>query len=160
MKSLKIIAVIVIILGLVGIGVGGTFLGLGFSKNHQVAETLREQKVTVGLEADSIAQGNVVDNLTEATVAAQVLGEHLKNIAPSYTDLLAGGRFDPANTRHLSYAQGMNVQSYFFTSVIAFGLAQSVMANGLFMMAAGLALILGGFGFYKIANKLATTGRG
>jgi len=154
MKLVKIIGILMIIIGVVGVGVGGTFLGLGYSKNNQVSTTLREQKVTVGLDQASIAAGNVVDTMAEATQASQVLGQHLKSIAPTYNDLLGGAKFDPTNVKELSYAQGMNLQSYFFTAVIAFGLAQSVMANGLFMIAVGIALIIGGFAFYKIAAKL------
>jgi len=154
MKLVKIIGILMIIIGVVGVGVGGTFLGLGYSKNQQVVSALREQKVTIGLDQPSITAGNVVDTMTEATKASQVLGEHLKSIAPSYSALLGGGKFDPTNPTDLTYAQGMNLQSYFFTAVIAFGLAQSVMANGLFMIAVGIALIIGGFAFYKIAAKL------
>jgi len=155
MKSLKMMGIIILILGIIGVGVGGTFLGLGYAKNNQVATTLREQKVTVGLDAASIAKGNVVDTLSEATKASEVLGEHLQSISPSYTALLAGGKFDPTNLTDLTYAQGMNLQSYFFTAVIAFGLADSVMANGLFMAAVGVALILGGVAFYQIGKKLS-----
>jgi len=108
--------------------------------------------VTVGLDAAAIAKGQFVDTMSEAEKAAQTLGEHRKSIAPTYSAL---GKYDPTNTTDLTYAQAMNLQNYFFTAVIAFGLAQSVMADGVFMVIVGVALIGGGFALYKIGKKIA-----
>ena len=43
-----------------------------------------------------------------------------------------------------TYAQAMNLQTNIYTAVLAFGLAQSIMANGAFMIATGIAFIVVG----------------
>jgi hypothetical protein len=153
-KTVKTIGIIILLLGIIGVGIGGAFVGLGMLRNNQVADALRAEKVTLGLDANAVATGQVVDTSAEAQKAAEVLGEHRKSIAPTYSDLLAGGKFDPTVAKQLTYAQAMNLQSYFFTAVIAFGLAQSVMANGLFMIMVGVALIVAGIALHKISKKI------
>jgi len=44
----------------------------------------------------------------------------------------------------------MNLQTNIYTAVLAFGLAQSIMANGAFMLATGLALIIVGMVLFKL----------
>jgi hypothetical protein len=145
--------ILVLLLGLVGLGVGGAFVGIGCAKNNQITTYLRTEKVTLGLSAEEVAKGNVVDTLSEAQKAAETLTAHRMNLAPTYNDLLAGGKFDPTNLKQLSYAQAMNLQTNIYTAVLAFGLAQSIMANGAFMIAAGVAFIVIGIVLYKLAKK-------
>jgi len=47
----------------------------------------------------------------------------------------------------------MNLQNYMYTAVIGFGLAQSIIANGAFMIATGLALVVVGFAMFKLSKK-------
>lgn len=153
MRTIKLAGIIVLLIGLVGLGVGGAFLGIGFAKNNQITTYLRAEKVTLGLSAEDIAAGNVVDSLTEAQKAAETLTSHRTVIAPTYNDLLAGGRFDPTNPTQLTYAQAMNLQTNIYTAVLAFGLAQSIMANGAYLIASGVAFIIIGVVLYKLAGK-------
>jgi len=44
MKTVSIIGIIMLLLGLVGVGIGGVFLGLGIARNNQVASALREKR--------------------------------------------------------------------------------------------------------------------
>jgi hypothetical protein len=153
MKTIKTISIIVLLLGLVGLGVGGAFVGEGFAKNNQIATSLREEKVTLGISAEDVAKGQIVDTLSEAQKAAETLTTHRRSIAPTYNDLLAGAKFDPTNLKELTYAQAMNLQNNMYTAVVAFGLAQSIIANGAFMIATGIALILAGLVLYKLGRK-------
>lgn len=153
MNTIKTIGIVVLLLGLVGLGVGGAFVGTGFVRNNQIATSLRAEKVTLGISAEEVAKGQVVDTLSEAQKAAETLTEHRKSIAPSYNELLAGGKFDPSNLQQLSYAQAMNLQTNMYTAVVAFGLAQSIIANGAFMIATGLALVGAGFAVFKLSKK-------
>ena len=152
MKTIKLAALIVLLLGIVGLGVGGAFVGVGFAKNNQIATYLRAEKVTLGLTTDQIAQGKVVDSLSTAQNAAQMLTAHRQKIAPTYNDLLGGKPFDPTNLTQLTYIQAMNLQTNIYTAVLAFGLAQSIMANGAFMIAIGIALIIVALVLYKLAK--------
>jgi hypothetical protein len=153
MNTIKIIGIVVLLLGLVGLGVGGAFIGIGVAKNNQVATSLRAEKVTLGISAEDVAKGQVVDTMSEAQKAADTLTTHRRSIAPTYSDLLGGAKFDPSNLKQLSYAQGMNLQNYMYTAVLAFGLAQSIIANGVFMIATGLALVVAGFAIFKLSKK-------
>ena len=154
MNTFKMAALVVLLLGIVGLGVGGAFVGIGFAKNNQIATYLRAEKVTLGLSAADVAKGKVVDSLTTAQNAAQMLTKHRQSIAPTYNDLLGGQPFDPTNLTQLKYEQAMNLQTNIYTAVLAFGLAQSIMANGAFMIAIGIAMIVVGLVIFKIAKKL------
>ncbi len=153
MKNIKMAAIIVLLLGIVGLGIGGAFVGVGWTKNNQITTYLKAEQVTLGLSAADIAKGNVVDNLTEAQNAALTLTKHRQSISPTYNDLLGGQPFDPANLTDLKYAQAMNLQTNIYTAVLAFGLAESIMADGAFMIAAGIAFILVGMVIYQLAKK-------
>ena len=153
MKTIKMAAIIVLLLGIVGLGIGGAFVGIGFAKNNQIATYLRAEKVTLGLSAADIAKGKVVDSLSTAQNAAQMLTKHRQSIAPTYNDLLGGQPFDPTNMNQLKYAQAMNLQTNIYTAVLAFGLAQSIMANGAFMLATGIAFVVVGIVLYRLAKK-------
>ena len=153
MNKLKWAALIVLLLGIVGLGVGGAFLGIGFAKNNQITTYLRAEKVTLGLSAADIAKGRVVDSLTTAQNAAQMLTKHRQSIAPTYNDLLGGQPYDPTNVKEATYAQAMNLQTNIYTAVLAFGLAESIMANGAFMLATGAALVVVSLTLLKLAKK-------
>ena len=153
MNTIKMAAIIVLLLGIVGLGVGGAFVGIGFTKNNQIATYLRAEKVTLGLSAADVANGKVVDSLAAAQNAAQMLTKHRQSIAPTYNDLLGGQPFDPTNVKEATYAQAMNLQTNIYTAVLAFGLAQSIMANGAFMIATGIAFIVVGIVLYRLAKK-------
>ena len=155
MKTIKMAAFIVLLLGIVGLGVGGAFVGIGWAKNNQITTYLRAEKVTLGLTADQVAAGKVVDSLSTAQTAAETLTKHRLSIAPTYTDLLGGKSFDPTNLTQLKYEQAMNLQTNIYTAVLAFGLAQSIMANGAFMLATGVAFIVVALVLFKMAKNPA-----
>jgi len=155
MKNIKMVAIIILLLGIVGLVIGGAFVGVGWVKNNQITTYLKAEQVTLGLSAADIAKGKVVDNLSEAQNAALTLTKHRQSIAPTYNDLLGGQPFDPANLTDLKYAQAMNLQTNIYTAVLAFGLAESIMAEGAFMIAAGIAFILVGIVIYQLAKKSA-----
>jgi hypothetical protein len=55
--------------------------------------------------------------------------------------------------KEATYAQAMNLQTNIYTAVLAFGLAQSIMANGAFMLATGIAFVVVGIVLYRLAKK-------
>jgi acyl CoA:acetate/3-ketoacid CoA transferase beta subunit len=154
MKTIKIAAIIVLLIGVVGLGIGGAFVGIGWAKNNQVSTYLKAEKVTLGLSAADIAKGDVVDSLSAAENAATFLTKDRQTIAPTYNDLLGGKKFDPTNLTELSYAQAMNLQNSIYSAVLAFGLAESIMADGAFMIAVGISFIIIGIVFYNLAKKI------
>ncbi len=143
----KYLAMLVVVLGIVGILVGGAFIGIAIQKNNMVTSMLQEQKITTGLTKDQIAAGQIVDTPGEVQAAADTMAEHLKSIAPSYTALMASsstGKFDPTNPQQLSYAQGMNIANTLNLVVLGYGVIQETMATGAVLIALGLGITVAG----------------
>ena len=132
------LAIIVLLLGVVGIVMGGVFIGLGVSRNAELKEAMRVEHITLGIE-ETETKGQVIDSLMEAKEAGDTIREHRRGIAPTYEDLLGGGRFNPAESKQLTYAQALNLENYLYLAVTAFGLIQSVIASGAFMVVTGIA---------------------
>lgn len=134
------LALSVLLLGLVGIVFGGIFIFQGVAKSNQLKEAMRIEQITLGIETDEAEEGEVIDTAKEAEIAGDTVREHRHGIAPTYGDLLGGGRFDATNSEQLTYAQAMNLENYLYLAVMGFGLTQSVMASGIFMVVTGIAL--------------------
>ena len=132
------LAMLVLFLGVVGIVMGAIFVGLGVVKNNQLVTAMRVEQVKLPLHEGE--ESSLIDSGAEAQAAGDIIREHRRGIAPTYQDLLGEGRYDPTNPQHLSYAQALNMENYLYLAVVGFGLIQSVMANGAFMIISGIAL--------------------
>jgi len=66
--------------------------------------------------------------------------EHRHGIAPTYRDLLDGGRYDPSSMEQLTYAQALNLENYLYLAVLGFGVTQLAMGAEAFMIVTGIAL--------------------
>jgi len=62
--------------------------------------------VTLGIE-DTELEGEVIDSLEEAIKAGDTIREHRRGIAPSYSDLLGDGRYDPTDPQQLTFVTGL-----------------------------------------------------
>jgi hypothetical protein len=151
---MKAISIVVALLGIAAIVIGAVFVGLGMSRNSELTQAMRQEKVSLGIEQSEAQAGQVIDSLGEALKAGDTIREHRRSIAPSYSDLLAGGQYDPTNPRQLTYSQAMNLENYLYLAVVAFGLTQAVMGNGAFMVLTGLALVGTGVVLYRVTQKL------
>ena len=132
-------AILVILIGIIGIVMGTVFIWLGVARDSELKEAMRVEHVTLGIEGVE-AEGQVIDSLGEAKSAGDTIREHRRGIAATYEDLLGKGRYDPTNPQHLSYAQALNLENYLYLAVVAFGLTQAIMASGVFMVITGIAL--------------------
>jgi hypothetical protein len=151
---MKAISIVVALLGIAAIVIGAVFVGLGMSRNNELVQAMRQEKVALGIEQSDAQAGQVIDSLGEALKAGDTIREHRRSIAPSYSDLLAGGQYDPTNPRQLTYSQAMNLENYLYLAVVAFGLTQAVMGSGAFMVLTGLALVGTGVVLYRVTQKL------
>ena len=84
-RRTQYLAVVVVVLGIASLVIGAAFVGLAAQKNNYVISALRQQKVTLGLTKEQIANGEVVDNAQAAQVAAETLTKHLQSIAGELT---------------------------------------------------------------------------
>jgi hypothetical protein len=133
------LAILLSIFGLVAIIMGGVFIGMGMTKSHVLTQAMRVEKITLGLTQEQINAGDILDTAGEALKAGDTIREHRHELAPTYNDLLAGGRFDPTNPDHVTYMQALNLENYLYLAVIGFSLTQTVTASGVFMIIAGVA---------------------
>ena len=152
MKLTRSLAIGVLLFSLVAVVLGAVFVGLGVSKNNQLKEAMRIEHVTLGIESE--LGGEVIDSLTESQEAGDTIREHRRGIATTYSDLLGEDRYDPANPQHLTYAQALNLENYLYLAVVAFGLTQSVIGSGVFMLVTGLALGGTGVAIYRLSGQL------
>jgi hypothetical protein len=157
MKFNRGLAMLVILLGLVGLVLGGVFIYEGIAKNNLIVERMEIEKVTLAVDPNNPDTVTQINNAAEAQAAADTIASHRRAIAPSYQDLLdmGNGRFDPTNPVDLTYAQAMNLENYLYMAVTAFGLIQVTIAAGVFMAVTGLALIGGGLLLYRMNRAKA-----
>jgi hypothetical protein len=148
------LAILVVLVGVVIIVIGAIFVGQGISKQMWIKETMRQEKVTLGLTDAQIAQGDVIDNAKEAQVAADKVRADRRNIASNYEALLAdsGGRYDPTNPKDLSYTQALNLENYLYMAVLSFGVIQEIMGTGAALIIIGVAFGVTGLALHRSAK--------
>jgi len=150
---MRMMSIVVLLLGMVAVVFGAVFIGQGVSRNNQLVEAMRVEQVTLGIESE--LEGEIIDSLGEALKAGDTIREHRRGIAPSYSDLLGGGRYDPSDPQQLTYAQALNLENYLYLAVVAFGLTQAVTASGVFMVVTGLAIGGTGVVLYRLGQRVS-----
>jgi hypothetical protein len=153
MKMIRQISLFIMVLGIIGVVLGGVFLWQGFAKNNLIVERMKIEKVQLAVDPNNPTQLTTINNAASAQKAADTIAGHRRAIAPSYQDLLGSGRFDPTNPQHLTYAQAMNLENYLYMAVMAFGLVQSVLGSGAYMVITGLAVFLIGLMFLRFTGN-------
>ena len=151
----RYLAILVLILGVVGIVVGSVFIAQAVEKDNWMREAMRVEQVTLSLSDEQIAAGQVIDSLEEAQIAGDTIREHRRNIAPTYEDLLGGGRYDPTNPKQLSYAQALNMENYLYLAVLGFGVTTVIIGTGVFMVITGFALGVTGVVLFRLSRRIA-----
>lgn len=152
-KSLRSLALLIAILGILIIVIGSVFIGQGLVKNKMIVDRMKVEKVTLALDPNNLQAVTAIRNANDAQAAADLISSHRRAIAPTYQDLLAGGKFDPTNPKHLTYSQAMNLENYLYMAVMAFGLVQVVLGAGASTILTGLALIFIGLTLRRLPLK-------
>ncbi len=152
MKFNRLLAIMVMFLGLVGIVLGGIFVVEGILKNDLIVDRMEVEKVTLAVDPNNPGVTTQINNAADAQKAADTIASHRRKIAPTYQELLGGKPFDSTNATQLKYAQAMNLENYLYMAVTAFGLIQVTMAAGVFMVVTGLALGGGGLVLYRMSR--------
>jgi hypothetical protein len=152
MKMIKWLAILVIVIGVVGVAVGGIFVGEGFAKNKLIIDRMNVEKVTLSVDPANPTVVTQINTSAEAQAAADTIAGHRRGIAPTYQDLLGGKNFDPTNPKQLTYVQAMNLENYLYTAVTAFGLIDVTLASGAFMIITGFALLFIGWIILRMAK--------
>ena len=151
----RYLAILVLILGVIGVVVGSVFIAQAVEKDNWMREAMRVERVTLGLSDEQIAEGQIIDSFEEAQIAGDTIREHRRNIAPTYEDLLDGGRYDPTNPEHLSYAQALNMENYLYLAVLGFGVTTVIIGTGAFMIIMGFALGATGIVLLRLTREIS-----
>ena len=149
------LATLVLVLAVVSVAVGATFVYQAVEKENWMREAMRIEKVTLGLPENEAKSGEVVDSPEEAQIAGDTIREHRRGIASTYDELLAGGRYDPNNPQQLSYAQALNMENYLYLAVLGFGVTTVIMGTGAFMILMGIALGATGVALLGLARRVS-----
>lgn len=136
----------VAVIGFISVIMGLAFVQQGIAKEALLKDAMVQEQITL----DGI--DGIIDSASKAQEAGDIIREHRHGISPSYGDLLAGERFDPANPTQLTYAQALNLENYLYLAVASFGLTTVVKADGFFMILVGLALVAMGYATTKQAT--------
>ena len=134
------LGIIVIIFAVISMVMGVVFVQQGYAKEIFLVEAMAQEQITIdGVEG-------IIDTAEKAQLAGDTVREHRHGIAPTYGDLLEGGRFNPADPKQLTYAQALNLENYLYLAVASFGVFTVVKAIGAFMILMSLALGVTGYG--------------
>ncbi|MBM3141887.1 MAG: hypothetical protein FJ005_02400 [Chloroflexi bacterium] len=151
----RYLAMVVLILAAVSVAIGATFIFQAVDKEAWMKEAMRAEKVTFGVPEAAAKAGDVIDTAEEAQAAADTIREHRHSIAPTYQELLDGGKYDPTNPKHLTYSQAINMENYLYLSVLGFGVTTALMGAGVFMILAGIAFSATGMVLLRLARRIS-----
>ncbi len=152
----RLLALLVVVAGVVCLGIGIFFIAFGTSKGNWMVDAMRQEKITLGLTADQIKAGDLVDTMAELQVAGDTVRGHRHAMAPSYSEALGGGRYDPTNPAQASYAQGMNLENYLYLGVLSFGVVQLAQGIGAVMIVIALALMAIGMVLWRTVRRMSS----
>ena len=133
------ISMVVMIVAVIALVMGIFFVVQGVTKADWMKGAMQQEQITLGLDETAVTNGEVVDSAAEAQAAGDMIREHRRQIAPTYDELLAGGRFNASSPEQLTYAQALNMENYLYLGVLGFGVTDMVIASGAFMIATGIA---------------------
>jgi hypothetical protein len=139
----KILAIVVIVLGVANIALGITFITIGASKQAYLQDAMDVEQITLELSDEQVAAGEVVDTAAEAQAAGDLVRQHRHEMG-LYSEVLGGGRFDPTKPEQLTYAQALNLENYLYLAVASFGLTTVAIGAGVGMLLAGIAFAIVG----------------
>jgi hypothetical protein len=147
----RALSTFVFIFALISLIVGVIFIQQGLSKYILIKQLASTEKVSIALSEEQSKRGELVDSLNRMQAAADLIRTHRQKIALTYSDLLGGGKYDPTNSKQLSYAQAINLENYLYLGVLSFGTTYLMMGIGAFMI-----LVAFSFGVIGISMRNAS----
>ncbi len=154
-KTIRNLSILIFVLGAIALVMGVVFMYEGASKYVWLSDTMKQENVRLSdLGVTGNMANEIIDNATTAQIAGDTVRGHRHTIAPTYSALLAGSKFNPTNPQDVTYAQALNLENYLYLAVLSFGVTDIAMATGGFMVV--LALALGAIGYVLLNVALKT----
>jgi hypothetical protein len=149
------LSILILVFGVIALVMGIVFVYEGLSKQALLTSVMKQEDVKLSdLGVKGPTADEVVENGETAQIAGDTVRSHRHSIAATYEDLLAGGKFDPANPKDVTYAQALNLENYLYVGALSFGVTEIALAAGGFMMIVALAMGAIGFALWKVAKML------
>ncbi len=142
-RTTRYLAVVVLLLGVIGLGIGAAFIVQGIDKNNVITEAMRIEQATYGGN-EEIA--GVIDTPEEAQLMAETLREHRLDMG-LYTQL---ERDDP---RRDTILKAMTMENSLNLAQLGYGVTTVVIASGVSMVIMGIALGGTGLGLYRLSGR-------
>jgi len=154
-RIIRNLSILILVFGAVALIMGIVFVYEGVSKKAWLTDTMKQENITLSSLGITGSKANeVIDSAETAQIAGDTVRGHRHSIAPSYTALLGGEKYNPINPKDLTYAQAMNLENYLYLAVVSFGVTTIAMATGGFMIVTALALGAIGFVLLRVAQML------
>ncbi|MGB8706512.1 MAG: hypothetical protein WCD72_00980 [Dehalococcoidia bacterium] len=154
-RIIRNLSILILVFGAVAFLIGVVFMYEGISKRIWLTDTMKQESITLSSLGITGSNANqIIDSAETAQIAGDTVRGHRHGIAPTYSDLLAGGKFDPANPKDVTYAQAINLENYLYLGVLSFGVTTIAMATGGYMIVIALALGSIGFVLLRLAQNL------
>ncbi len=133
----RILLIVGIILSLAVFGGGVASVAVGQVNAADVKANLVSEQVPLSGATD----GTIISNSAQARLQAETIKGHREKMAPTYTQLLGGKKFDPTNPQQVSYVTAMDLENSLNLAVLAFGVTTVLKFNGVILMVVGIALL-------------------
>jgi hypothetical protein len=145
-KIVRNLSILILVFGAVALIMGIVFIYEGASRYLYLTSIMKQEDIKLSdLGVTGSNANKIIDSQATAQIAGDTVRGHRHSIAPSYTALLGGEKYNPLNPTEASYAQAINLENYLYLAVLSFGVTDIAMAAGGFMII--MALALGAIGF-------------
>ena len=104
--NVRNLGLVVILFGVIALVMGIVFIQQGFEKEVWLVGAMQQEQIKMPDES-----GVIVDSASLAQAAGDMVREHRRGIAPTYGDLLGGERFNPTDSKQLTYVQALNIEN-------------------------------------------------
>jgi hypothetical protein len=152
-KIVKNLSILILVFGAVALIMGVVFIYQGVSKNLYLTSIMKQENIKLSdLGVTGGKANEIIDSQATAQIAGDTVRGHRHSIAPSYTALLGGEKYNPLNPTEASYAQAINLENYLYLAVLSFGVTDIAMAAGGFMIVMALAMGAIGFVLLRVAQ--------
>jgi hypothetical protein len=154
-RVVRNLSILILVLGAVSLIMGIVFIYQGVSKDLYLTSIMKQENIKLSdLGVTGSKANDIIDSQATAQMAGDTVRGHRHSIAPSYTALLGGEKYDPLNTTEASYAQALNLENYLYLAVLSFGVTDIAMAAGGFMIVVAMAMGAIGFVLLRVAPMI------
>ena len=149
------LGILILVFGIIALIMGIAFVYEGLSKQALLTSIMKQENVKLSdLGVTGPKANELIDNGEAAQIAGDTVRMHRHGIAPTYSDLLGGAKFDPTNPKDVTYAQALNLENYLYVGALSFGVTTIATAAGGFMIMVALALGAIGFVMFRLARTM------